>query len=655
MSDKPLSILAADTIRVLSAEAVHNAKSGHQGLPMGMADAAITLWKDYLNHNPRNANWANRDRFILSAGHGSMLIYSLLHLTGYDLSMDDIRDFRQWHSKTPGHPENFETEGVETTTGPLGQGISNSVGFALAETWLAAQFNEPNYPIVDHYTYVIASDGDLQEGVSHEAASLAGHLGLGKLVVLYDDNGIQIDGPTSLTFSEDIPLRFASYGWHTQTINGHDQAAVAAAIANAKAVTDRPSIISCKTTIGIGGPVADTSKAHGYNLKDDGIAALKEALGWAHEPFSVPQDVYTYMNALGDGQKAEEAWDALFADYRAAYPEKAVQFVAQMSGDLPANWEDVLPAFGLDEKMATRAASGKVLAKLVPAIPAMLGGSADLSGSNKTNVKGTGHISKGDMNGRYVYYGVREHGMGAIMNGLVLHGGVIPYSGTFLVFSDYMRGAVRLSALMRQRVIYVYSHDSIGLGEDGPTHQPVEHMLALRAIPNLMALRPADPNEVAAAWKVALQRTDAPTAIALTRQSVTTLPVNPNMDKGGYVVAGSDDDQVAIIATGSEVGIALEAREQLAADGIQARVVSLMGWELFDSQSEAYRESVLPASLTARVSVEAGVTLGWSKYVGDKGISIGIDHFGASAPYQVLYEKFGISAEKVAAAAASLL
>ncbi|MGB1253363.1 MAG: transketolase [Candidatus Promineifilaceae bacterium] len=655
MSDKPLSVLAADTIRVLSAEAVHNAKSGHQGLPMGMADASVTLWKEYLNHNPANANWANRDRFILSAGHGSMLIYSLLHLTGYDLSMDDIRDFRQWHSKTPGHPENFETVGVETTTGPLGQGISNSVGFALAEAWLASQFNEPNYPVVDHFTYVIASDGDLQEGVSHEAASLAGHLGLGKLVVLYDDNGIQIDGPTSLTFSEDIPLRFAAYGWHTQTIDGHDQAAVAAAIANAKAVTDRPSIISCKTTIGIGGPVADTSKAHGYNLKDDGIGVLKQALGWEHDPFTVPQDVYTYMNALGDGKEAEGAWNTLFADYQAAYPEKAAQFVAQMNGDLPTNWEDALPAFGLDQKMATRAASGKVLASLVPVIPAMLGGSADLSGSNKTDVKGTGHVQKGDISGRYVYYGVREHGMGAIMNGLALHGGVIPYSGTFLVFSDYMRGSVRLSALMQQQVIYVYSHDSIGLGEDGPTHQPVEHMLALRAIPNLMALRPADPNEVAAAWKVALNRKDAPTAIALTRQGVPTLPSNPNMDKGGYVVAGSDDDAVVIIATGSEVGLALTAREQLAEKGIAARVVSMMGWKLFDSQSDEYRESVLPAGLTARVSVEAGVTMGWSKYVGDKGLSIGIDHFGASAPYQVLYEKFGITAEAVAAAAESLV
>ena len=628
-------------------------------MPMGMADAAVALWKNYLRHNPNDPHWANRDRFILSAGHGSMLIYSLLHLTGYDLPLEQIKQFRQWGSLTPGHPESHLTPGVETTTGPLGQGISNSVGFAIAEEWLANRYNRPNFPIVDHHTYVICSDGDIQEGVSHEACALAGHLGLGKLIVLYDDNGIQIDGSTDLAFSEDVLQRFEAYGWHTTRVDGHDHDAVTAAIEAAKAVSDKPSMIACKTVIGFGSPnKAGTKGIHGSPMGDEEIRLTKEALGWpADEHFLVPGDVKEWMDVRETGIAEHGAWQMLFDGYQAAYPDLAAEFLASMAGELPAGWEEALKPFDADSKMATRAASGKVLEQLVPAIPDLLGGSADLTGSNKTIVADTGHLQNGSIDGRYVYYGVREHGMAAIMNGLALHGGVIPYGGTFLVFSDYMRGGMRLSAISEKRVIYVLTHDSIGLGEDGPTHQPIEHLMALRTIPNLYVFRPAEANETAIAWEMALKRKDGPAVLALTRQGLPSLDpaVAANGRHGGYAIGAGDDDQAIILASGSEVEIAMHAQARLADEGISARVVSMLSWELFDEQPEDYKASVLPEAITARVSIEAGVTLGWQKYVGRRGIAIGLDHFGASAPYEVLYEKFGLTAEKVVEAVKGLV
>ncbi|MFK7801985.1 MAG: transketolase [Anaerolineae bacterium] len=646
--------LSANTIRFLAADAVQAANSGHPGMPMGMADAAIVLYKNFMRHNPTDTSWANRDRFILSAGHGSMLLYSLLHLTGYSLSLDEIKNFRQWGSKTPGHPENTHTDGIETTTGPLGAGISNSVGFALAEAWLAGKYNKPGFDVVDHHTYVICSDGDLQEGISHEACALAGHLGLGKLIVLWDDNGIQIDGSTDLAFGEDVLKRFEAYGWDTNRVDGHDMSAVDAAISAAKGVTDKPTIISCKTIIGKGSPNKQgTASSHGSPLGEDEIKLTKEGMGWpVDEKFLVPGEVREYMDATASGQEAQSAWATMFAEYAEEHPAEAAAFTAEMAGDLPDNWEDALKVFGPDDKMATRAASGKVLAGLVPAIPAMLGGSADLTGSNKTDVdiKNTGYVANGDITGRYVYYGVREHGMAAIMNGMALHGGVIPYGGTFHVFSDYMRGAMRLSAVIQERVIYVLTHDSIGLGEDGPTHQPVEHHMSLRAIPNLWMIRPADPNETAQAWKTALARTDGPTAIVLTRQGLPVIEsgLAANAAKGAYVVAGSDNDAALILATGSEVEIALAGRDLLAAEGISARVVSMPCWELFDLQSTEYKESVIPSTITNRTSIEAGITMGWQKFTGLNGVNVGLDHFGGSAPFEVLYEKFGITAQAVA-------
>ena len=659
MSDQNLPRLAADTIRFLSAEAVQKAKSGHPGAPMGLADAAVALYSNFIQHNPIDPTWANRDRFILSGGHGSMLLYSILHLTGYDLSLDEIKNFRQWGSLTPGHPESHLTPGVETTTGPLGQGISNATGFAIAEAWLANQFNQPNYPIVDHYTYAMCGDGDLQEGVSHEASALAGHLGLGKLIVIYDDNGIQIDGSTDLAFTEDVLARYEAYGWSVSRVeNGNDIDAMKEAIAAAKAVSDKPSIIACKTTIGFGSPnKGGTSSAHGSPLGDAEIALAKKTLGWdVEKKFHVPGEVYEYMSALQAGATAQQAWNDLFDSYAEAHPDLAAAFVDQMNGRLPENWHASLPVFGPNDKMATRAASGKVLANIVPAIPALLGGSADLTGSNKTIVKDTGYLKPGDIDGRYIYYGVREHGMAATMNGLALHGGVTPYGGTFFVFTDYMRGGMRLSALMDQQVIYVLSHDSIGLGEDGPTHQPIEHMMAMRVMPNMYVVRPADPNETVLAWQIALERKDGPTSIVLTRQNLPVIPMEQAKGalKGAYTLGASDDDQAAILASGSEVEIAMAAQAELAANGIKTRVVSMPCWELFDEQSAAYKESVLPASLTKRVSIEAGVTLGWQKYIGS-GTAIGLDHFGASAPFETLYEEFGLTASNVVSAVEKLL
>ncbi len=657
MSDnQSLPQLSANTIRFLAADAVQAANSGHPGMPMGMADAAVVLWHNFMKHNPKDPKWANRDRFILSAGHGSMLLYSLLHLTGYDLSLDEIKNFRQWGSKTPGHPENTHTPGVETTTGPLGAGISNSVGFALAEAWLANKFNKPGIDIVDHHTYVICGDGDLQEGVSHEACSLAGHLGLGKLIVLWDDNKIQIDGSTDLANSEDTLKRFEAYGWQTLSADGHNMAEIDAALKTAQSIADKPTIIACKTIIGKGSPNKQgTSSSHGSPLGDDEIALSKKEMGWPAEKFVVPAEARGYMDACDSGETQQTAWNELFATYSEKHPAEAAEFTAAMAGDLPDNWEDALATFGPDDKMATRAASGKVLAGLVPAIPAMLGGSADLTGSNKTIVSGTGHVANGDISGRYIYYGVREHGMASIMNGLALHGGVIPYGGTFHVFTDYMRGGMRLSAISHQQVIYVLTHDSIGLGEDGPTHQPIEHHMALRAIPNLHLVRPADPNETAQAWKIALERKDGPTAIVLTRQGLPVIDAElaKGAQQGAYVVAGSDNDTAVILATGSEVEIALAGRDQLAAEGISARVVSMPCWELFDEQSAEYKESVIPSNITNRTSIEAGVTMGWQKYIGLNGVAIGIDHFGGSAPYETLYKEFGLTAEAVADAVRS--
>jgi transketolase len=649
--------LSANTIRFLAADAVQAANSGHPGMPMGMADTAVVLFKNFMRHNPTDTSWANRDRFILSAGHGSMLLYSLLHLTGYDLPLEEIKNFRQWGSKTPGHPEYGHTTGIETTTGPLGAGISNSVGFALAEAWLAGKFNKPGFDVVDHHTYVICSDGDLQEGVSHESCALAGHLGLGKLIVLWDDNGIQIDGSTDLAFGEDVLKRFEAYGWDTSRVDGHDMDAVNLAIGNAKMNTSKPSIIACKTIIGKGSPNKQgTSGSHGSPLGEEEIKLTKAGLGWpVDEKFLVPGDVREYMNASANGNALQSEWATLFAAYSEQFPDEAAAFTSSMNGDLPDGWEDSLPTFGPDDKMATRAASGKTLAGLVPAIPAMLGGSADLTGSNKTDVKNTGHVANGDITGRYIYYGVREHGMASIMNGLALHGGVIPYGGTFHVFSDYMRGAMRLSAITNQRVIYVLSHDSIGLGEDGPTHQPIEHHMALRTMPNMWVIRPADPNETAQAWKIALERTDGPSVIVLTRQGLPVIEASlaANAAKGGYVVAGSDSDTAVILATGSEVEIALAGRDLLAAEGVSARVVSLPCWKLYEQQSPEYKESVIPSSLTNRTSIEAGTTFGWQKYTGLTGVNVGLDHFGGSAPFETLYEKFGLTAEAVANAVKS--
>lgn len=651
--------LAANTVRALAMDAVQHANSGHPGMPLGTADLAVVLWAQFLKHDPGAPAWPDRDRFVLSAGHGSMLLYSLLHLTGYDLSLADLEQFRQWDSRTPGHPEHGHTPGVETTTGPLGQGITNAVGLALAESWLAATYNRPGFPIVDHDTYAIAGDGDMMEGISHEACALAGHWGLGKLIVLYDDNHISIDGPTSLAMSEDVPARFAAYGWQTLAVDGHDMAAVAAALQAARAETERPTLIACRTHIGFGSPhKQDTNHAHGEPLGVEEVALTKQALGWPYrEPFYVPDEARGFMRGSAEsGRQAHAAWRAMFEGYRANFPDLAAQFEQAQAGRWPDQWQTALPTFAPGSSMATRNASGKVLEALIPALPTLVGGSADLTGSNKTLVKGMLAYSRANRVGRYFHFGVREHGMGGILNGLTLHGGLRAYGGTFLVFSDYMRGAMRLAALMGQPAIYVLTHDSIGLGEDGPTHQPVEHLMALRAIPGLWVCRPADANETAVVWRLALERADGPTVLALTRQNLPTLE-GPTAEaaRGGYVLRDSPHPQAILLATGSEVAIAVAAWERLAADGIAARVVSLPCWELFEAQTEEYRRSVLPPSITARVSIEAGVTLGWERYVGREGVTIGLNHFGASAPYEELYARFGLTAEAAAQAVRSTL
>ena len=655
--------LAANTIRGLAMDAVQRAESGHPGMPMGMADAAVVLWTQFLKYNPQDPDWFNRDRFVLSAGHGSMLLYSLLHLAGYDLPIEELKNFRQWDSQTPGHPESHLTRGVETTTGPLGQGITNAVGIALAERWLAARFNRPGFDVVDHYTYVIASDGDLMEGVSHEACSLAGHWGLGKLIVLYDDNEITIDGSTALAFSEDVLKRFEAYGWQTQRVDGHDPLSVAAAIEAARAETERPSLIACRTHIGYGSPNKQgTAKAHGEPLGEDEVRRTKEALDWPLEPlFYVPEEARDFMSRAGsEGARRQEAWLALYERYAEAYPELAAAFQKSLDGELPGDWNSILPVFEPGKALATRASSGQVLNAIAPYIPALLGGSGDLTGSNKTDLKGEQHLTRKDFSGRYIHFGVREHGMGGILSGMALHGGIRPYGGTFLVFSDYMRPAIRLAALMGLPVIYIFTHDSIGLGEDGPTHQPIEHLMSLRTIPNLTLFRPADATETAIGWRVALENRHGPTALVLTRQGLPTLDrsryaLAVEAMRGAYVLSDSDDPEVILMATGSEVHLALAAQEQLAEGGVAARVVSVPSWELFAAQPAAYRDLVLPPHVKARVSIEAGVTLGWERYVGADGMAIGLDRFGASAPYQTIYEKLGLTAEAVTDAARKLI
>ncbi len=654
---------ATHALRFLAMDAVQQAKSGHPGQPMGMADVAMVLWNRYLKHNPANPAWPDRDRFVLSAGHGSMLLYGLLHLSGYDLSMDELKRFRQLHSKTPGHPEYGHVPGVEVTTGPLGQGISNAVGMALAERWLAARFNRDKHTLIDHHTYVICGDGDLMEGVSHESCSLAGHLGLGKLIVFYDDNEISIDGSTDLSFTEDVDARFGAYGWHVQRIDGHDQAAIAKAIEAAQGVPDKPSLISCRTVIGWGAPhLAGSEKTHGSPLGEEEIAATREALGWPWPPFVVPEPVLAFWREnRARGAAAEQDWQARLAGYRTAHGEAAVELERVAAGKPSLAWEQSLAA--LREKWAqappaadaTRSASGKVLEAVAMLHPDLLGGSADLTPSNNTRVDAFTDIDTGSFGGKYVRYGVREHAMGAVMNGLALHGGVVPYAGTFLVFSDYMRPAIRLAAMMAQQVVYVFTHDSIGLGEDGPTHQPVEHLAALRAIPNLVLLRPADVRETLEAWDVALRRTSGPTALILSRQKLPTLAgTGPAAAQGAYVLAEPPQGlpvQVLLLGTGSELALAVEAQQTLAKDKIGARVVSVPSFELFRAQPASYREQVLPVAVSCRVAVEAGVAQGWAELIGAGGQVVGMHGFGASAPYEDLYRDFNITAEAVVAAA----
>ena len=675
MSDSPIhdsalddpergrDLLAINTLRFLAIDAVQQANSGHPGLPMGAASMAWTLWSRHLKHDPQAPRWFDRDRFVLSAGHGSMLLYGLLHVFGYELGLEDLIKFRQWGSLTPGHPESGLTPGVETTTGPLGQGFANGVGFALAERLLAARFNRPGFPVVDHHTYGIVSDGDLMEGISHEAASLAGHLGLGKLIYLYDDNGITIDGPTSLSFSEDVPARFAAYGWHVLRVeDGNDVEALDDALGEARAEHTRPSLIAVRTHIGFGSPNRqDTSGVHGSPLGADEIAKTRANLKWDLEPFDVPLDVYGQAReATSRGNAERIEWAELMVRYEAEYPALATEFAQWRSGELPAGWEQALPEFVAGDDMATRQASGKVLSALAPVLGQLVGGSADLTPSNNTLVKGREAQGRETPAGQYFHFGIREHAMAAVCNGLVLHGGLRPFCSTFLVFSDYMRPSIRLSALMHQPVIYVFTHDSIGVGEDGPTHQPVEHFAALRAIPHLVFLRPADAAETAASWKVALERCFGPSALALTRQKLpqsaaTAERAAAGVPRGAYIVRdGGTSPSVLLMASGSELSVVMGAADLLEREGIPTRVVSFPSWELFAEQPQSYRDEVLPPGLKRRVAVEAGISMGWDRWVGDHGRIVALDRYGASAPAEVLFEQFGFTPEHVADVARSL-
>lgn len=661
-----LDPLCINTIRTLAMDAVQKANSGHPGLPMGAAAMAYALWTRVLRHNPANPSWPNRDRFILSAGHGCMLLYSLLHLTGYDLPLDELKRFRQWGSRTPGHSEHGLTPGVETTTGPLGQGFGNGVGMAIAERFLATHFNRPGYPIVDHYVYAIVSDGDLMEGVSSEAASLAGHLGLGKLIYLYDDNRITIDGSTSLAFTENVGARFDAYGWHIQRVDGNDVKMVEAALSAAQAEHDRPSLIIAKTHIAYGSPnKQDTAEAHGSPLGEEEVRLTKEALGWPLEPtFYIPDEALAHFReALQRGRAWEAEWQTQFDAYTAAYPELADEWNRVMKAELPEGWAEKIPTFTpAGGSLATREASGKVLNAIAPSLPTLIGGSADLTPSNNTYLKGCGDFQRSSPGGRNFHFGVREHAMGSILNGMALHRGVIPYGGTFLIFSDYMRPAIRVAALSHIHAIYVFTHDSIGLGEDGPTHQPIEHLAALRAMPNLTVIRPADATETAVAWRAALEHRGGPVALALTRQKLpvldrTKFPPAELLLKGAYILAEADQGhpRLILIAAGSEVHLALEAWGRLADEGIPTRVVSMPSWALFDQQPESYRNEVLPPTVTARLAIEAGSPQGWHRYVGHGGGVIGMTRFGASAPYHVLMEQFGFTAENVVSRAMELL
>lgn len=656
----------ANAIRALSMDAVQKANSGHPGAPMGMADIAEVLWRDYLKHNPTNPHWADRDRFVLSNGHGSMLIYSLLHLTGYDLSIDDLKNFRQLHSKTPGHPELGYTPGVETTTGPLGQGIANAVGMAVAEKIMAAQFNRDGHRIVDHYTYAFLGDGCMMEGISHEVCSLAGTLGLGKLIAFYDDNGISIDGEVHGWFTDDTPKRFEAYGWQViRNVNGHDAEEIQTAIETARK-SEQPTLICCKTIIGFGSPNKQgKEESHGAALGNDEIALTRAALNWSHAPFEVPAEIYAEWDAKDAGKAAEAEWNQRFADYSAAYPELANEFVRRMAGELPADFSEQASAFiravaEKGETIASRKASQNCLNAFGPLLPELLGGSADLAGSNLTLWKGCKPVVQEDASGNYMYYGVREFGMSAMMNGIALHGGLIPYGATFLMFMEYARNAVRMSALMKQRVLYVFTHDSIGLGEDGPTHQPVEQLASLRLTPNLDTWRPADAVEAAVAWKHAIERKDGPSALIFSRQN---LPHNLRdheteaaIARGGYVLKNcTGEPELIFISTGSEVGLAIAAADALTARGRRVRVVSMPSTSVFDAQDAAYRQSVLPVEVGARIAIEAGHADYWYKYVGLDGRVIGMTGYGESAPAGALFEHFGFTVENVLATADELL
>jgi transketolase len=665
LDKQPLDELCINTMRMLSIDAIQQANSGHPGLPLGAATMAYVLWTRYLRHNPSNSIWPNRDRYVHSAGHGSALLYAFLHLSGHDLSLDDIKNFRQWKSKTPGHPERDLRIGVESTTGPLGQGFGMGVGMALAERYLAADFNRPGFPLVDHYTYGIVSDGDLMEGVASEAASFAGHLRLGKIIYLYDDNNICIEGDTNLCVTEDVAARFLAYGWHVQGIaDGNDIAAIDGAIRNAREETERPSLILVRSHIGYGSPKQDKSSAHGEPLGEEALNATKEFFGWPQDPrFYVPEKALAHFRqAVDQGRKWEEQWKEMFARYRAKFPAEAERFEQQTKGEFPAGWDADIPIFSpKDGSMATRAASGKALNAIAKRVSALIGGSGDLAPSTNTLISGSEDQAFEKPAGRNIRFGVREHGMAAVVNGMALHGGVIPYGATFLVFSDYMKPSLRLSALMDAHSIFIFTHDSIGLGEDGPTHQPVEHLAALRAIPNFTVIRPADANETAEAWRVAIRRR-GPVALILTRQKLPILdqeryPAASGLAKGAYILSDTDGKpDMLLIATGSEVALALQAREKLASEkGIKARVISMPSWELFEEQSQEYRDEVLPADIPVRLAIEAGSPLGWKQWVGDRGDTITVDRFGASAPGDQVLSHYGFNVDNVVARAAALI
>jgi len=669
-SNPELDQLCINTIRTLALDAVQKAQSGHPGLPLGAAPMAYVLWTRFLRHNPRNPKWENRDRFLLSAGHGSMLLYSLLYLTGYDLPLEELKNFRQWGSKTPGHPEYGLTPGVEITTGPLGQGFANGVGMAMGAAHLAARFNKADASIIDHFVYAIVSDGDLMEGVASEAASLAGHLKLGKLIYLYDDNHVTIEGFTSLAFTEDVPKRFEAYGWHTLTVSdGNNLDEIEAAIREAQSVTDKPSLISVKTVIGFGMPTQGTRKAHSDAPGEDAVRETKRHLGWPEDKqFFVPDEALArFREAIDRGEKQETEWRALVDAYQSAHAEDSAFLNTTLSGELPANWEEHLPTFADAKPIATRVASGEVINALAPVMPMLIGGSADLGVSNNTDIKNGGSFEADSYEGRIFHFGVREHAMGATLTGISLNGGLIPYGGTFMTFSDYMRPAIRLAALSEVQVIYVFTHDSVGLGEDGPTHQPIEHLAALRAIPHLFVIRPADPAEVSEAWRIGILRRHAPTALALTRQKVNIIDrqkfaAASGLRKGAYILAEATDTdgnasvpRLILMGTGSEVSLVLDAREQLQKEGVPTRVVSMPCWELFEEQSREYRQEVLPPSVPARVAVEAGVAQGWDRYVGPSGAIIALDRFGASAPGDVALRELGFTVENVVKHAKALL